>query len=181
MASRKNKPPIISIVGASGVGKTYLLEKLIPELTRRGFKVGTVKHHMHSFEMDQPGKDSWRHKQAGAAVSMISSPGRIGVVMNVNHDHSPNELGQFLCNVDIVLTEGYKRGQNSKIEVFRPNVHKVLLCEGDVHLLAVVSDTRVDLDVPQFSMSEIGGLVDFVIDHFSLIPAVSKRDLEAAS
>jgi molybdopterin-guanine dinucleotide biosynthesis protein B len=181
MSNRKNKPPVISVVGTSGVGKTCLLEKLIPELTRRGFKVGTIKHHMHRFEMDKPGKDSWRHMQAGAAATMISSPNRIGMVMNVDHDHSLDELGAFLCNVDIILTEGYKRGHNPKIEVFRPRVQKVPLCKGDVHLLALVSDTIVDLDVPQFSMHEIEGLADLVIDHFNLIPAESKRDLEAAS
>jgi molybdopterin-guanine dinucleotide biosynthesis protein B len=181
MPNRKNKPPVISVVGASGAGKTCLLEKLIPELTRRGFKVGTIKHHMDRFEMDQPGKDSWRHMQAGAAATMISSSSRIGMVVNVDHDHSPDELKVFLCNVDIILTEGYKRGRNSKIEVFNPRVHDVPVCKGDVQLLALVSDTIVDLEVPQFSMHEIEGLADFVIDHFNLIPGQWKRHLEAAS
>jgi molybdopterin-guanine dinucleotide biosynthesis protein B len=181
MPDIKNKPPVISVVGTSGVGKTCLLERLIPEFTQRGFKVGTIKHHMHRFEMDKPGKDSWRHMQAGAAATMISSPNRIGMVMNVDHDHSPNELGAFLCNVDIILTEGYKRGDNPKIEVFSSRVHKAPLCKGDVHLLAVVSDTTVNLDVPQFSMHEIEGLADLVIDRFNLIPTETKRHVEAAS
>jgi len=181
MQHEKNIPPVISIVGTSGVGKTSLLEKLIPELTRRGLKVGTVKHHMHRFEMDKPGKDTWRHMKAGAAATMISSPNRIGLIMNVDHDHSPDELRAFLCNVDIILTEGYKRGQNPKIEIFRLEVNEMPLCKGDAHLLALVSDTTVDLDVPQFSMRDIEGLADLVIDHFNLVSAQSKRHLEAAS
>ncbi|HUU81381.1 MAG TPA: molybdopterin-guanine dinucleotide biosynthesis protein B, partial [Acidobacteriota bacterium] len=84
--------PIVLFVGSSGSGKTTLLEKLIPELTRRGLRVGTIKHDVHGFEMDQPGKDSWRHKHAGALASIISSPHQIGEVMDVDHDHSLDEL-----------------------------------------------------------------------------------------
>ena len=83
-------PPIVSIVGNSGSGKTTFLEKLIPEMIRRGFKVGTIKHDVHGFEMDKPGKDSWRHKRAGAHTTMISSPYQIGMVMDVDEDHNPN-------------------------------------------------------------------------------------------
>ncbi len=119
MFKRKNEPPVISIVGFSGSGKTTLLEKLIPELTRRGIRVGTIKHHLHDFDMDKPGKDSWRHKQAGAVVTIISTPSRIGMSMDVDHDHKPHELVPFFDGVDIILTEGYKRGDNAKLEVFR--------------------------------------------------------------
>ena len=86
------EPPIVSIVGPSGVGKTTLLERLIPELTGRGYRVGTIKHDVHGFEIDQPGKDSWRHKHAGAQVTVISSPNQIGMVMDVDHDHHLEEL-----------------------------------------------------------------------------------------
>ncbi len=75
-------PPLVSIVGNSGAGKTTLLEKLIAAVTQRGFRVGTIKHDVHGFEMDKPGKDSWRHKQAGAVTTLISSPKRIGMVMD---------------------------------------------------------------------------------------------------
>jgi molybdopterin-guanine dinucleotide biosynthesis protein B len=181
MRNKKNKPPVVSVVGTSGVGKTCLLEKLIPELNRRGFKVGTIKHHMHRFEMDKPGKDTWRHMQAGAAGTIISSPNRIGMLMNVDHDHSPDELVSFFSSVDIILTEGYKRGNLPKIEVFRGGLHAAPLCEGDAHLLALVSDTPVDLDIPQFSMREVEGLADLVIDTFNLVPTALKGHVEAAS
>lgn len=180
--SKKNTPPIISIVGLSGTGKTNLLERLIPEFTRRGFRVGTVKHHRHRFEMDQPGKDSWRHKHAGAAVAIISSPYRIGMIKDVDHDHRPEELAPFFCGVDIILTEGYKQDHNPKIEVFRPKADDgEPILRDDVHLVALVSDAKVDLDVPKFSTDDIEALADFVIDNFNLTPPALNQQLEAAS
>ena len=180
--SKKNTPPIISIVGLSGTGKTNLLERLIPEFTRRGFRVGTVKHHRHRFEMDQPGKDSWRHKHAGAALAIISSPYRIGMIKDVDHDHRPEELAPFFCGVDIILTEGYKQDHNPKIEVFRPKADDgEPILRDDVHLVALVSDAKVDLDVPKFSTDDIEALADFVIDNFNLTPPALNQQLEAAS
>jgi molybdopterin-guanine dinucleotide biosynthesis protein B len=167
----QTEPPIISFVGASGSGKTTLLEKLIPELTRQGFKVGTIKHDVHGFEIDKPGKDSWRHKQAGAAVSMISSPFQIGMVMDVDHDHHPDELTSLLSGVDIILTEGYKQKGRAKVEVFRPDGRgEEPLCMNDACLIALVTDTQLDLGVPRFSLNDIMGLADFLIIHLGLTP-----------
>lgn len=171
MNSRTNKPPIVSVVGLSGTGKTTLLEKLIPELARRGYRVGTVKHHRHRFEMDRPGKDSWRHKQAGASVAVVSSPYNIGMITDVDHDHRPEELAPFLCSVDIILTEGYKQGHNPKIEVFGPKAGGgEPILKGDALLVALVSDANVELDVPKFSTDDIEALADFIIDNFNLTP-----------
>lgn len=182
MNSKTNKPHIISVVGLSGTGKTTLLERLIPELTRRGFRVGTVKHHRHRFEMDRPGKDSWRHKHAGASVTIVSSPYHIGMIMDVDHDHRPDELAPLLCSVDIVLTEGYKQDHNPKIEVFRPKAGGgEPILKGDAHLVALVSDAKVDLDVPKFSTDDIEALADFLIDNFNLTPTALTQHLEAAS
>jgi molybdopterin-guanine dinucleotide biosynthesis protein B len=171
-------PPIISIVGASGAGKTTLLEKLIPDLIGRGFRVGTIKHDVHGFEIDRPGKDSWRHKQAGAAVTIISSPSKIGMVMDVNHDHKLDELAPLLSSVDIILTEGYKREDKAKLEIFRPEVHGDPLCMDDEHLVALVTDSSVDLGVPRFSTNDIRGLADFLIARFSLHQTSSARPRE---
>jgi len=166
------EPALISVVGFSGAGKTTLLEKLIHELASRGYRVGTIKHDVHGFEMDKPGKDSWRHKHAGAATTIISAPGQIGMVMDVDHDHHPDELKRFFSNVDILLTEGYKQGDWPKVEVFRHEIRDNPLCKNDDHLIALVSDRWVDLGVPHFSLNDVKGLADYLIRHFSITPGV---------
>ena len=181
MYIEKTEPPIISVVGFSGSGKTTLLEKLIPELTRRGIRVGTIKHHLHDFEMDRPGKDSWRHKHAGAAVTIISTPSQIGMSMDVEHDHKPQELIPFFAGVDIILTEGYKRENNAKLEVFRPEVHEKPLLQGDAHLMALISDTPIDIGVPRFLTEDVEGLADFLISRFNLVQTVTMTNREAVS
>jgi molybdopterin-guanine dinucleotide biosynthesis adapter protein len=165
-------PPIVSIVGASGSGKTTLLERLIPELKGRGLRVATIKHDVHGFEMDKPGKDSWRHKQAGAVTSIISSPFKIGMVMDVDHDHSPDELSWLLSGADLILTEGYKQKGKNKLELFRPNgLGEEPICKGDKDLIALVSDITIDLGVPRFRISDVSALADFIISHFDLAPS----------
>lgn len=161
-------PPIVSVVGFSGAGKTTLLEKLIGSLVSRGCRVGTIKHDVHGFEMDKPGKDSWRHKQAGASTTLISSPRQIGMVMDVDHDHHPEELKGFFKGVDIIFTEGYKRGDCPKLEVFRKGVHETPLCRNDERLIALITDTDTDLGVPRFALDDIEGLSGFLIERFGL-------------
>ena len=111
--------PIVSVVGKSNAGKTTLLEKLIPELKRRGYRVATVKHDAHSFEMDEPGKDTWRHRQAGADVVVISSKDKMAMIRRVDEELSLLEIADTITGVDIILTEGFKRGPAPKIEVSR--------------------------------------------------------------
>ena len=164
-----NHPPIISVVGFSGAGKTTLMEKLIGEITDRGYRVGSIKHDVHGFEMDKPGKDSWRHKQAGACTTLISSPYQIGMVMDVDHDHHPDELKKFFRNVNVILTEGYKRQHRPKVEIFRSEVHDEPLCKNDDNIVAIMSDIPVNIDVPRFKLDDVRGLVDFLINHFLLI------------
>jgi molybdopterin-guanine dinucleotide biosynthesis protein B len=177
----RSQPPIVSIVGASGAGKTTLLEQLIPWLVQRGLRVGTVKHDVHGFEMDRPGKDSWRHKKAGSVVAVISSPMQIGMVMDVDHDHDLDELAKLLPPVDVVLTEGYKKDNHPKLEVFRSEIHPEPLCKGDHHLLALVSDAPVDLGVPCFSTNDVGAVAEFIIASFQLHPASAHKQRQSAS
>ena len=173
MAGQSAAPPLISIVGKSGSGKTTLMEKLIRALRAKGLRVGSIKHHLHAFEMDRPGKDSWRHKQAGAERSVISSPHRIGLVMDVDHDYTFEELLTFFSGMDIVLSEGYKGGDRPKIEVFRPEVYASPICLDDASLIAMVSDRDMDLKVPRFGLDDIAGLTDFIIRTFKLRRSVS--------
>lgn len=169
--SGKSVPPVISIVGFSGAGKTTLMVKLITEFKNRGTNVGSIKHDVHGFEMDQPGKDSWRHKQAGAATTIISSPHQVGMVKDVDHDHHPLELLPLLCCMDIIFVEGFKRAGLPKIEVFRPENGKPPACRGDKHLLALVSDALLDWGVPRFPTADISGIADFIVQTFNLNPA----------
>jgi len=161
-------PAMVSVVGFSGAGKTTLLEKLIRSLVDRGYRVGTLKHDVHGFEMDKPGKDSWRHKRAGASTTLISSPRQLGMVMDVDHDHRPGELRRFFPNVDIILAEGYKREQMPKVEIFRSKVHLEPLCSDDEHLIALITDADIDSRVPRFSLDDVDGLTDFLIESFDL-------------
>ena len=174
-------PPVVSVVGYSGSGKTTLLEKLISGLKDRGYSVGTIKHDVHGFEMDRPGKDSWRHKKAGASVTIISSPYQIGMVRDVDHDHRPEELMMLLPDMDIILTEGYKKENLPKLEVFRSQIHKAPLFKGDKTLLALISDEPIDLGVPRFSNDDSQSMVDFLIKHFNLEKDVSLFQRKAAS
>lgn len=157
----KNGKPVISIVGKSGAGKTTLLEKVIRRLKEDGIKVAAIKHDAHRFEMDKPGKDTWRMAQAGADVVVISSPEKLAMIAKVNEEKSLDELVAMLPDdVDVVLTEGYKRSDKPKIEVYRSEVHKERLCSAD-ELLAIVSDVRWDDlgDVPQYQLDDIEGVV----------------------
>ena len=166
----QNIPPVVCIVGFSGAGKTTVTVGLVRALKHQGLRVGTIKHDVHGFEIDQPGKDSWRHKQAGASATIITSEAQIGMVMDVDHDHHPLELVPLLGEMDIVLVEGFKRVDMPKIEIFRPENKKPAACRNDRNLLAVVSDAHLDWSVPRYAANDIEGLAEFVIDHFRLVP-----------
>jgi molybdopterin-guanine dinucleotide biosynthesis protein B len=168
-------PPVLCIAGFSGSGKTTLMVALVAALRRRGLRLGTIKHDVHGFDMDRPGKDSWRHKQAGAGVTIVTSPKQIGMVMDVKHDHQPLELLPLMTDMDIVLVEGFKRAPLPKIEVFRPEIGKPPACKGDRHLVAVVSDANMDWGVPRYSPDDIEGLCDFILAR--MLPELSADGL----
>jgi len=157
--------PIISIVGKSNSGKTTLLERLIAELKRRGYRVGTIKHDVHGFDIDRPGKDSWRHAQAGSDVVVIASPNRLALIRRLERELSLDEVARYFSDVDIILTEGYKRGDKPKIEVSRREVSEELLCTQE-ELVAVATDHPVDVDVPQFALDDAVGLVNLLEERF---------------
>lgn len=171
--------PILSIVGRSNSGKTTLLEKLIRELTARGRRVGTIKHHFHGpVEVDVPGKDSWRHKRAGARVVALSAPETLFVVRD-----TPGELPleviahRAFFEVDLILTEGFKSGAMPKIEVNRAPQGLPLLCGPEDHLVAVVSDRDLGFPVPHFPLDEVGPLADFIEREFLKASGLSRVDV----
>ena len=158
-------PPILSIVGRSRSGKTTLIEKLIPELKQRGYRIGTIKHALHDFEFDKTGKDSWRHHVAGADTVVLASQAKIAMVRNTDGDDLQALLSYF-SDLDLIVTEGFKREKQPKIEVLRAARHTQLVCHDDPHLAAVVTDVDVDLDVPKFGLEEISDLADFIEKRF---------------
>jgi molybdopterin-guanine dinucleotide biosynthesis protein B len=161
--------PIISIVGKSDSGKTTLIEKLLPELTRRGYRIATVKHDVHGFEVDREGKDSWRHKQAGAHAVVISSLRKVALIRDVDKDLTLEEIRERLIrDVDLILSEGFKKDVQPKIEVFRREKHKELLCTKEDNLVAIASNQALDVGVPCFGLEDMKGLGDFIEKEFLL-------------
>jgi len=157
--------PVLSIVGKSGAGKTTLLEILIRELKARGYRVATVKHDAHSFEIDHPGKDTWRHAQAGSDHVVIASPNRIAHIQRLERELTLAEIVAAITDADIVLTEGYKRGPAPKIEVSRAEKGPELLCSRE-ELVALAADQPFDMDVPQFGLDDAAGLVNLIEQRF---------------
>jgi molybdopterin-guanine dinucleotide biosynthesis protein B len=158
-------PPVISIVGKSESGKTTLIEKLIPALKQRGYRVGVVKHAHHGFDMDRQGKDSYRHKKAGADTVMIASPGRIAMIKDVPGE-SLDDLVPYFNDMDLLITEGFKSDKAPKIEVFRAQRHRYPACLEDAGLMAMVSDGPLDAGVPQFATGDIEAITEFIVATF---------------
>ncbi|MBI4180457.1 MAG: molybdopterin-guanine dinucleotide biosynthesis protein B [Chloroflexi bacterium] len=155
-------PPIVSIVGLSGVGKTTLLERLIPEIRKRSYRVAIIKHDVHGFEIDKPGKDSWRFTQAGSDIMILSSPDKLAMIKKVDRDSTLPELVRLVGDsADIILTEGFKQREAPKIEIHRKIVGKELLCRPD-ELVALVTDEPLDSPVWQCSPEEISKLADLI-------------------
>ena len=156
------KPKVITIVGKSNSGKTTLLEKLIFHLTQKGYKIGSVKHAHDGFEMDKEGKDSWRHKKAGAASTLVISQDKIGLIKDDKTSYF-EKMQFYLADNDIILAEGFKKQNLLKIEVFRTqSMHKEPLCMDDKNLIAFVTNSDYKLDVPVFGLEDIEKLSDFI-------------------
>ena len=164
--------PIVSIVGKSNVGKTTLLEKIVHELRARGYRIATVKHDAHSFEIDHEGKDSWRHKQAGAVMTVISSASKLAMVADSDHDLTLAEIrGRFIQEVDIIISEGYKREAHPKIEVYRSELKREPLCTDDQHLIAIAGDPADPPEnIPVFQLDRPKEICDFIEKRFLRSP-----------
>lgn len=164
------KVPVVSFVAKSGTGKTTLLEKVIIELKRRCYRVGVVKHDAHNFDIDHPGKDSYRLTMAGADTTLISSPAKLAIIKKHVEPPSIEEVIEtYFTDVDIVLTEGFKKSAFPKIEVHRKERSSSLLCRGEEHdpsLVAVVSDISLNLDVPVFDIDSAAEIASFLEENF---------------
>ncbi|UFS71704.1 molybdopterin-guanine dinucleotide biosynthesis protein B [Geomonas sp. RF6] len=163
---------VVSFVAKSGTGKTTLLEKVITELKKRGLRVGAIKHDAHRFDIDIPGKDSYRLTAAGADTMLVSSPEKLALVKQHNVSPEIDELiATYFGDVDIVVTEGFKKSGMPKVELHRKERSATLLCRGENHdptLIAVASDEPLELDVPVLDLNDPAQVAEFVIQHFNL-------------
>ena len=162
MKTTNMKPKIITIVGKSNSGKTTFLEKLIAHLTDKGYKIGSVKHAHDGFEMDKEGKDSWRHRKAGASSTLVVTQNKVAMVKDDKRGYI-DKMRSYLSDMDIILAEGFKKQKLPKIEVFRiESVHKEPLCVEDENLIAFVTDSDYKPDVPVFGLEDISQISDFI-------------------
>lgn len=153
--------PIISVVGRSNSGKTTLLEKLIGELGRRGYNLAILKHCAHGFELDQPGKDSWRFAEAGSGTVVLSSTSKFALIKSIDHEATLEELQHTLGeNFDLILAEGFSGDHAPKIEVHRKGFGDLL--SPPEELFALVTDEPLDIAIPQYSPNEVGALADLI-------------------
>jgi molybdopterin-guanine dinucleotide biosynthesis protein B len=156
-------PPIVSIIGKSKSGKTTLIEKLIGELKSRGYRVATIKHTHHKLSFDEPGKDSWRHIQAGSEVTVISTDDNTVLIKPASESLEP--LARLIGeDYDIILTEGFKTGDAPKIETHRKQAGPPL--DSVSQLIAIATDEPLDAKVRQFSLDDIKGISDLLEKEF---------------
>ncbi len=156
---------VISIVGHSGSGKTTLVEKLIRELCVRDVKVATIKHAHHKVELDTPGKDSFRYKDAGAVMSMLLTRDALQLVADAKEEREPEQLAQrFLGEADLILAEGFSHAPGAKIEVLRRACDRLPRCAIEDGLVAMVTDMdEVYPQLPHFALDDVSGIADFIL------------------
>ena len=168
-------PSIVSIVGRSKSGKTTLIEKLLAELTGRGYQVATIKHTCREINFDEPGKDSWRHIRAGSHSTILNSPGKVVLVKPVKGEITPGELVRLLGeDCDLIITEGFKQGDTPKIEVHRREAGPPL--SNIKKLIAIASDEPLDSQIRQFSLEDIKGLAN-LLEKGMIIPQKERASL----
>ena len=158
---------VIGFAGWSGAGKTTLIVRLIPELNRRGFRVSTIKHAHHNFDLDQPGKDSYEHRAAGAEEVLVASANRVALMRELRGAPEPSlaELLRLLKKVDLVLVEGFKRDPLPKIEVFRAANGEPPLYPDDRNIVALIRDAGPSGGLPHALIDDIAAAADLVLAH----------------
>ena len=161
---------LYGIVGWKNAGKTGLMERLVTEICGRGFSVSTIKHAHHVFDVDHPGKDSYRHRQAGATEVLLASRKRFALMHELRGEAEPRleDLLAKLAPVDLVLIEGYKRDAHPKVEAFRAETGNPLIAQEDPTIKAVASDVPLQLDRPVFDLNDTGAIADFILAEVGL-------------
>ena len=162
---------LFGLAGWSGSGKTTLMKALLPELIRHGVTVSTIKHAHHSFDVDQPGKDSYEHRRAGAREVMVASSERWALMRELRGAPEPSleALIARMSPVDLLMIEGFKRHPHPKLEVHRPSNGKPLLCPDDPHIVAVASDVPLDgIAVPRLALDDVPAIADFIVRRLAL-------------
>jgi len=168
--------PVIAFTGPSGSGKTTLLEKVIRQLSERNIRVGTIKHHLKALDVDHKGKDSWRHKNAGAKAVVIATPEATAAIRNEDREPDIIEIAErYLFDVDIVLAEGYKTADAPSIVVLREEVKKGFELSGIRKPIALVTDTdMVAGKIPKFSLDDAKAVADFIVEKY-IVPEKKRR------
>jgi molybdopterin-guanine dinucleotide biosynthesis protein B len=156
--------------GWSGSGKTTLIEKLIPRFTARGLRVSLIKHAHHTFDVDQPGKDSWRHRHAGASEVLVTSSRRWVLMHELRGAQEPTfeEQVKRLSPCDLLIVEGFKHAPIPKLEVWRAQTGEGLLHPQDRHIVAVASDEEVQTTLPLLDLNDDAAIADFILKHLGL-------------
>ena len=167
---------VIGITGWSGSGKTSLVIRLIPEFRARGFRVATIKHAHHAFDIDSPGKDSYQHRVAGAAEVVVSSSKR-WAIMHENRDDAEPALDELLVRMstaDIVLVEGFKNDAHAKIEVHRPSTGADLICTENESIIAIAADAAISgLRIPVLDLNDTPSIADFIAKQCGLASPIA--------
>jgi len=161
---------IFGFAGWSGSGKTTLIEKLIPLFVAQGLKVSLIKHAHHTFDVDQPGKDSYRHRHAGCAEVLVTSSRRWVLMHELRGAPEPGfaELIERVSPCDLLLVEGFKREKLPKLEVYRASVGESLLHPQDSSFVAIASDSKVETKLPQFYLNDAPSIASFILKHVGL-------------
>lgn len=159
------------VAACSQSGKTTLIEKIVPLLKARGFRVAVIKHASQGFAVDKPGKDSWRFRQAGADAVVLAGGGEMVIMKKIGPEPDLEELEQTI-DADIILSEGFKRNSTNRIEVFRSGASGDRpLCIDDPSFLALVSDREFEVDIRQFDLNDAEGVCDFLVQRMKMLRA----------